>query len=129
MRKIVFVVEKTRTGYSAFAKKFDKYPIGTTAITIKDLRKNILHAINLYQDEHQQKHVKEDDIIISLDLQQFFEYYKIINATALAERIGMSQSLLSQYANGIKSPSEKQTNKILQGIRELGKELMQLELE
>ncbi|RAJ87868.1 helix-turn-helix protein [Chitinophaga dinghuensis] len=128
MKRIVFVVEKTGTGYSAFAKNFEKYPIGTTGKNMRDLRKNILDATHLFQDAHHLKHAKEDDIIISLDLHQFFEYYKIINATALAERIGMSQSLLSQYANGIKSPSEKQTNKILQGIRELGKEFTQLEL-
>ncbi len=128
MKRIVFVVEKTGTGYSAFAKNFEKYPVGTTGKNMRDLRQNIIDATNLYQEEHGLKHVKEEDIIISLDLQQFFEYYKIINATALAERIGMSQSLLSQYANGIKSPSEKQTNKILQGIRELGKEFTQLEL-
>jgi transcriptional regulator with XRE-family HTH domain len=63
-----------------------------------------------------------------LDIAQFFEYYKVINSSALAERIGISQSLLSQYANRIKTPSEKQVNRILTSIKDLGKELTHLEL-
>jgi hypothetical protein len=39
----------------------------------------------------------------------------------------MNETLLSQYVNGIKKPSQKQTEKILAGIKSLGKELQQLE--
>ncbi|NIG57391.1 helix-turn-helix transcriptional regulator [Chitinophaga sp. Cy-1792] len=127
MKSIVFVVEKTTTGYSAYANDFDKYPVGTTAENIEQLRKNVLDATNLYLSEIGKKVVKENDISLVLDVRQFFEFYKIINAKALAERIGMSQSLLSQYANGIKKPSEKQTDKILEGVRQLGRELAKIE--
>jgi hypothetical protein len=35
----------------------------------------------------------------------------------------MHKSLLSEYVNGKRQPSEKQAEKVLQGIRDLGKEL------
>jgi hypothetical protein len=127
MKKLVFIVEKTGTGYSAFAEE-DRYPIFTTGKNMAEIRKNVLEATNLWTEHKGLKAVTEKDVIIRLDLAQFFEYYKVINASALAERIGISQSLLSQYANRIKVPSEKQVNRILTGIRDLGKEFMHLEL-
>ena len=60
---------------------------------------------------------------ITLDLPQFFEFYKVINAKALSERIGMNQSLLAQYIKGIKKPSANQTNRILKGVQQVGHEL------
>jgi len=47
---------------------------------------------------------------------------------ALASRIGMSQSLLAQYARGLKKPSANQVERIMNGIRGLGKELASLDL-
>lgn len=127
MKKIVFVVEKTSTGFSAYADDFERNPVGTTGKDMATLRRNILDALNLYRNHKGLKPLSDADITIMLDLQQFFEYYKEINAKSLSQRIGMNQTLLSQYINGIKKPSAKQTNKILEGVRALGRELIQLE--
>jgi predicted RNase H-like HicB family nuclease len=48
MRKIKVIVEKTGTGYSAFAEDF---PVATTGKTIDKLKSNILEALNLYFEE------------------------------------------------------------------------------
>ncbi len=117
--KIEIIVERTKTGYSAYA---EKYPVYTVGKSLEDLRSNILEAINLYLED-QSKSVTEDDLRIMLDLPQFFEFYKVINAKALSERIGMNQSLLAQYIKGIKKPSASQTNRILRGVQQVGKEL------
>ena len=117
--KIEVIVEKTRTGYSAYAEKFPVYTVGKS---LEELKSNLLEALNLYQDRRG-KIVNENDLRIMLDLQQFFEFYKVINAKALSERIGMNQSLLAQYIKGIKRPSPKQANRILKGIQQVGKEL------
>lgn len=127
MKKFIFVVEKTRTGYSAFAED-EKINVVTTGRNMPELRGNVLDAMNTWRELKGQAGVTDKEIVIRLDLAQFFKYYKVINSSALAERIGISQSLLSQYANGIKTPSEKQVNRILSSIRELGRELMHLEL-
>ncbi len=127
MKKYVFIVEKTGTGYSAYALD-DNINVGTVGNNMPGLRKNVLDAINTWREEEGLKDISEKDLVMRLDIAQFFEYYKVINSSALAERIGISQSLLSQYANRIKTPSEKQVNRILTSIKDLGKELTHLEL-
>ena len=117
--KIEMIVEKTRTGYSAYADKFPVYTIGKT---LEELKANILEALNLLF-EKDGKLISENDLKIILDLPQFFTFYKVINAKALSERIGMNQSLLAQYIKGIKKPSPTQTNRILKGVQQVGREL------
>ncbi len=63
---------------------------------------------------------------IILDLPHFFEFYNIINAKALSERIGMNQSLLAQYIKSIKKPSANQTQRILQGVQQISWELAEI---
>lgn len=117
--KIEIVVERTKTGYSAYAKKYSVYTVGSS---LEEIKTNMLEAINLYFEE-QGKAVSDKDLKITLDLPQFFEYYKVINAKALSERIGINQSLLAQYIKGIKKPSPTQTQRILKGVQQVGKEL------
>jgi predicted RNase H-like HicB family nuclease len=117
--KIEMVVERTKTGYSAYAEKYSVYTVGRS---LEELKDNILEAINLFLEE-KGKTVTEEDLRISLDLPQFFTFYKVINAKALSERIGMNQSLLAQYIKGNKKPSPSQANRILKGVRQVGKEL------
>jgi predicted RNase H-like HicB family nuclease len=121
--KIEMIVEKTKTGYSAFAKK---YPVYTTANSLDKLKTNMLEALNLYF-EKEGKGISEDELKITLDLPQFFQFYKVINAKALSERIGINQSLLAQYIKGIKKPSPTQTQRILKGVQQVGKELASIQ--
>jgi predicted RNase H-like HicB family nuclease len=119
MKKIEIIVERTKTGYSAYAAK---YPVNTVGCTLEELKTNILEAINLYFKK-EKKSVAESLLKITLDLPQFFEFYKVINAKALSERIGINQSLLAQYIKGNKKPSATQTQRILKGVQQVGKEL------
>ncbi len=127
MKKHVFIVVKTRTGFSSFAQDFKTTPVATTGDTLTEVKQNLVEAFNLLLEHTGKKPVTEEDISIRLDLEQFFEYYKVINAKALGERIGMNQSLLSQYISGLKTPSPNQVEKIICGIRKLGKELQEVE--
>jgi hypothetical protein len=90
--------------------------------SLQQLKTNMLEALNLHF-EAKGKTFTEADLKITLDLPQFFEFYKVINAKALSERIGMNQSLLAQYIKGIKKPSSNQTLKILHGVQQIGNEL------
>jgi predicted RNase H-like HicB family nuclease len=117
--KIEMIVEKTKTGFSAYA---EKYPVYTVGSSLEALKANMLEALNLYF-EKQGKAITDKDLKITLDLPQFFEFYKVINAKALSERIGINQSLLAQYIKGIKKPSPTQTQRILKGVQQVGKEL------
>jgi hypothetical protein len=124
IKKIDMIVEKTNTGYSAYA---DQYPVCTTGSDITELRSNILEALNLYFEfVDKKKKITEIDYRIILDLPQFFDFYKVINAKAFCQRIGMNQSLLAQYIKGKKRPSATQTKRILQGVQLLGRELSEI---
>lgn len=124
-RKIAVTVERTGDGYSAFANDYGIMTVGETFTELKD---NILEAVNLYLEETGKKPIAEDGLQITLDLHQFFSFFKVINASALASRVGMPQSLLAQYVSGKKKPSPKQVTRILNGVKEVGRELAALEL-
>lgn len=122
--KNLVIVEKTDTGFSAFCKD---YPVYTTGKTFTDLQKSILEALNFYFEESNEK-ISESEIQFEIELKQFFQYYRVINAKFLAERIGMNAGLLSQYVQGRRKPSAVQTERIFEGINEIGKELSAIHL-
>ena len=122
-KKIIVKVEKTKTGYSAYALEYNVY---STAKTFNELYVNLLEALNFYFEDELIV-VAADNLLLQIELQQFFQYYRVLNANFLAQRIGMNATLLSQYVRGVKQPSQKQTQKILQGIQLIGKELSDLD--
>lgn len=123
-KKICLTVEKTDTGFSAFS---DHYPIFTTGKSIPELINNAYEATEFYFEEEKIT-VEPNDIKFEIDFKQFFKYYKVLNAKFLAEKIGMNATLLSQYVQGHKKPSAKQTEKILRGIHQVGQELSEINL-
>lgn len=123
-KKITFTVEKTDTGFSAYANDQSMF---TTGKTITELMNNTLEATQLFFEEDAIE-VQQKDLRFEFDFQQFFQYYKVLNAKFLAEKIGMNATLLSQYVQGHKKPSAKQTEKILNGIHQIGQELSELNL-
>lgn len=123
-KKIKLIVEKTKTGFSAFAVD---YAIFSSGKTISQLMENALEACNLYFEEANES-LTMDHLKFEIDFRQFFQYYRVINAKFLADKIGMNPTLLSQYVQGHKKPSEAQTEKILNGIQQIGKELAEIKL-
>jgi len=116
-KKIVVSIEKTETGFSAYASD---YPVYTTGCNMTEVTDNMKEAFSLYFNK-----IKSDDLNISvqIDFKQFFQYYKVLNSKVLAKKIGMNPTLLSQYVRGHKKPSEKQRRRILYGINKIGHEL------
>ncbi len=123
-KKFLFIVEKTNTGFSIHA---DEAPVFTTARNSPEIYPNTLEALNLFLED-EGLYAGADNIRLQLDLQQFFQHYRVLNAKYLAQRIGMNETLLSQYVQGHKHPSPKQTQRILQGIHEIGRELAEINL-
>ena len=125
MKKHTFIVERTRTGYSAYCASLSA---ATTGRNFPELKQNMLDAANSMLEHRGEAEITEKSLTAKLDLQQFFDFYKVINARGLAERIKMNETLLNQYIKGKKAPSPKQVQRILHGVRDLGKELTQLEI-
>ena len=122
--KIKITAIKENTGYSANTTVENNF-IASDGNTFDELKSNILEAVNLAFEE--KGFVYDiDEIKFCFDLESFFDFYKVINAKALSERIGMNQSLLAQYIKGNKKPSIIQTKRILQGVQQIGKELSEV---
>ena len=118
--KIIVIIEKTNDGFSAYAAD---YPVFTTGSTMNELFSNIKEAFILYFDE---ENFNDSRISFEIDFNQFFKHYKVLNANALAGRIGMNPTLLSQYISGHKKPSASQSRRILYGINRIGHELAEM---
>lgn len=124
-QQITMTVIKEDNGYSATATHGDRH-IFTEGDSFDELKANILDAVNLaFEDLNFIYSI--DEIKLSLDLQSFFDFYKVINAKALSARIGMNQSLLAQYISGRKKPSTIQRKRILKGVQQIGRELSEIQ--
>jgi hypothetical protein len=122
--KVVVNIIKEDKGYGATAKIGDTF-IATNGDSFDELKVMIVDAVNLaVEDEELQYSFDEFELVY--DMESFFSFYKVINAKALSKRIGMNQSLLSQYILGIKKPSSKQTTRILREVQQIGKELSEV---
>ena len=123
--QITITVIKEDSGYSATATSGDRH-IFTEGETFDELKDNIIEAVNLaFEDIHFSYSINE--IKLTLDLQSFFDFYKVINAKAFSARIGMNQSLLAQYISGRKKPSTSQRKRILNGVQQIGRELSEIQ--
>ena len=132
-KKVKIVVEKASEGFSAYVPELPGCI--TFGETLNEIKRNIREAINFQLEgmredgEKIPSNLQNDfEIELKLDVAQVFDVYKSINASGFAKRIGMSQSLLSQYVNGIKKPSEKQSRRILEGVVGFGKELSHIKV-
>lgn len=123
-KEIILIVEKTDTGFSAYSLKF---PIFTTGKSIPELINNSYEAVEFYFEEMDTK-IDFKNLKFEIDFKQFFKHYRVINAKFLGEKIGMNPTLLSQYVSGVKKPSIKQSEKILNGIHQIGQELSSINL-
>jgi transcriptional regulator with XRE-family HTH domain len=124
--KIRLSIFKEDQGFTATGQWRTRY-LNTYGENWKELQAMIIDMLNLsFEDKGYTFTIK--DVSLSYDLKSFFEFYRVINAKVLAERIGMNQSLLAQYIHGIKKPSQTQIKRILKGVHEIGKELTEIDL-
>lgn len=117
MKKIRCIVEKTSTGYSAYTEDLAICSVGDS---LHELKSNMREAYAFYQEDLAEAEAFEIELI--LDIRQLFEYFPTVNKSTFAKYINMNRSLLSQYVNGLKQPSEEASFRIIDGLYRLGKE-------
>jgi len=61
-------------------------------------------------------------------ISRLFLTHPELNASAVARRMGIQQSLLAAYIRGVKKPSKERENEILTTIRQIGNELTAISL-
>ena len=128
-RVLTVVIEKTSTGLSAYAKDFSG--VATVGDTLAELKENIIEALG-YQVEYLQEtdpSIKFEDFEINyvLDLEQFFDYFSVINKTAFAEKYAkVNPSLFRQYTKGLTPLSGEKLTQISKGLHKLAEEINDL---
>lgn len=104
--------------YPRLKKATDKqrldYKIKNEGIRWEELDEDISLASFLYDDPKPTG--------VSLVFRTFPE----LNASAMARRLGMKQSLLAAYISGTKKPSLEQENRIKEAIRDFARELNEI---
>jgi predicted RNase H-like HicB family nuclease len=133
--KIDLIIEHNRNGYlwGRIEDKGNFIPTGQGK-TVASLIKNVKDSIEDYI-EHEGKtdpfwgkvDLNSLEFNVSYDIKQFlkkeFECIKITNVGRMA---GINESLMRQYATGIKYPSLEQAKKIFKTINSIGRELQKV---
>lgn len=126
---ITVVIEKTDTGFSAYAKDFSG--MATVGENFSELKENINEVFEMQIEYLQEKDlsIKPEDFEINyaIDLEQFFEYFSVINKTAFAERYAkVNPSLFRQYTKGLTPLSSEKLKQISNGLHKLADEINDL---
>ncbi len=129
--QVTVVIEKTDTGFSAYAKEIDG--LTTVGSSLGEVKRNMYEVVNdhlEYMKECGETAPSITDLKINfvVDLEQFFGYYNVINKTAFAEYAGINQSLFRQYTRGLAPISGKKMKQISQGLHKLADDLHDLTL-
>ena len=105
-----------------------------TGLTVGELKESLQEAVEFHlagmkEDglEIPEAFKKEYAFNYKMDIESFFEWFQgVLTKAGISKLTGMNQSLVSQYANGLKKPSKKQTTRIQTALHEFGEELLQI---
>lgn len=119
--KTTFIIHRGEDGQlGASAKGF---PIYTAAASFDELKKNIHEAASLYSQE-----VAPIELEYELNFSEFFKSYRMINAKYIAQRTQISESLLSHFIHGRRTPKDHHLKRIVNCLHEIGAELQAVNL-
>jgi predicted RNase H-like HicB family nuclease len=127
------ILEKTSSGYSAFIEGLDG--VVATGRTVQETKRRISEAFLLHLDGLKEdgelpeflENPKNQVLTFSIDIETFFEWYAgIITKSGVSKMTNINQSLVNQYALGIKKPGTKQLRKIEEQLHNFGRELLEI---
>ncbi len=135
MNKAIVILEKTNDeGYSAYLP--DLPGCISTGDSLSGIKESIQDAVQFHIEGLKEEHLEVPDMFqdeyelsYKMDIASLFDWFSgVLTKSGLSRITGMNQSLISQYAMGIKKPSSKQTRKIESALHRLGQELLEIEL-
>lgn len=134
MNNYLVRIEKQEDGtYIAYNIEDDNSTLIGTGKTVKEAREDFLNSVEELRRFSEEDGIKVPEIcfkkpVFKFDLSSLFEYYSSINVAGFAKFVGINATLLRQYKKGNTYISEKQLQKIEDGIHKLGEELVALKL-
>ncbi|MBD5423717.1 MAG: hypothetical protein HDR44_01145 [Allobaculum sp.] len=127
-------IEKQSDGsYIAYNTTGDKVRLIGTGDSVKEAREDFFNSLDEVIKTYDEigddiPDFLNEDVEFSFDISSLFEYYSMLNVSALGRYLGINDSLMRQYRNGSAQISDKQLEKIEDGIHRLGLELAALRL-
>jgi len=130
-RIISVIIEKTATGFSAYAKEIDG--LATVGNNISEIKANfnkvLQYHVEYLQEQGEKVKITDFNISYQIDLEQVFDYFSVINKSAFAEHYAeINQSLFRQYTKGLATLSSDKMLQISKGLHKLADELSDLTL-
>jgi predicted RNase H-like HicB family nuclease len=135
MNKVLVILEKTsEEGYSAYLPNLPGCI--STGNSLSDIKESIQDAVKFHIEGLKEEYLeipeafqRDYELIYKIDIPALFDWFSgVLTKSGISRLTGMNQSLISQYASGIKRPSSKQTRKIENALHQLGQELLEIEL-
>ena len=130
--KLNVTIEKQSDGtYIAYNTNIDGLSLFGTGNTVseakEDFNNSMIEVAETYEENKVPKCLKTTPVF-KFDLASLFEYYSMLNISAFARFVGINTTLMRQYKQGNTYISEKQLQKIEDGIHKLGNEFSNLKL-
>jgi predicted RNase H-like HicB family nuclease len=134
MEQVKVIVEKSKTGYAAYLP--DLKGCVSSGSSIRELKDKLREAILFHLDGMKEDNLPVPEVLTKnytlqfhFDIETFLNYYdKIFTRRALSRMTGINESLLSQYAAGLKRPRRAQAKRIEKGLHDLANELLEVSL-
>lgn len=127
-------IEKQSDGsYIAYNTTGDHVTLIGTGDTVREAKEDFFNSIEEVKESYAElgdmmPECLSEDIEFRFDISSLFEYFSMLNASALGRYLGINDSLMRQYRKGDTPISDRQLEKIEAGIHRLGSELAALRL-
>ena len=129
----VRIEKQSDSTYIAYNTTGEKVSIFGTGDTVKEAKEDFFNTM----EELRQSYIDtkdpvpaflDDKVEFHFDISSLFEYYSMLNVSALGRYLGLNPSLMRQYKSGDTYISDAQLEKIEEGIHRLGMEFTALKL-
>lgn len=129
MKILTAIIERNEDAFFAYINEIEGCVAGGE--NYEEVKTNLEQIIREFREEDIEigKQLEKGyNIKYEVDLESVFNLIPEVNITQLAKLIKMNPGLLRQYVSGSKKASEKQTNKVMEGIRRLTDKLKSLQI-
>ena len=129
MKTLTAIIERNEDAFFAYINEIEGCVAGGE--NYEEVKTNLEQIIREFREEDIEigKQLEKGyNIKYEVDLESVFNLIPEVNITQLAKLIKMNPGLLRQYVSGSKKASEKQTNKVMEGIRRLTEKLKSLQI-
>ncbi len=131
MEKIKVNIDWVEKNYGASSN--DVLGCVATAKTIEDIKKEYADTLEFHIEGCEPGELSDDllngnyTLEFNLSFRAMLNYYKdFVSLSAISKITGINQRQLGHYVQGIKNPRPEQQKRIIDGLRRLGQELINI---